>query len=543
MSNKCIVVLGAGFINQELHGEFGSITSSVIPLIDRCAVVDKLDSLDIASNKYLAIHRDEIWILPHLLNLFENLQVVILDGNTDFTQAVYQILGRVLDDSFDGVEIHFVDTKVNISSIADCIAVSEAPDESRWTTVYRDCRGNLQFEDFAKRESRSKAIVGYFSIQSLALFYSILKNELLKPSLNFRNAFWRTWEIYDENQGNSVILQFVESWMDLGHIDSYFVSRGHLIRGREFNSFEFNVSRNMIQKRIKSEDISKSEISWYRFLPSNLRGIVPNFSIDDSGSSYQVELISNVTLAEALLYCNKEASFWQRSQNAIVNTHNRLRQEAEYESQVSQNTLHQYDMYIRRSEQRISSLLQNSSAIDLTKITSINGCSTPLFETLVDSMLDSLKTCIDGTRWSMIHGDFFLGNMFFDHRIASLILIDPRGSFGKIGIYGDPLYDAAKLGQSILGCYDFLAHNLFRVRVSNESSIDFDLFKSERSEKVLVSLENWFYEFVQHFNYDLNQVKLLTANLLLTCASLHRENPERQIALFASSVSLLKEIL
>ena len=54
---------------------------------------------------------------------------------------------------------------------------------------------------------------------------------------------------------------------------------------------------------------------------------------------------------------------------------------------------------------------------------------------------------------SIMHGDFCLSNILYDLRSRICKLLDPRGSFGASGIYGDPRYDVAKLYHSVYGLY------------------------------------------------------------------------------------------
>ncbi len=68
-----------------------------------------------------------------------------------------------------------------------------------------------------------------------------------------------------------------------------------------------------------------------------------------------------------------------------------------------------------------------------------------------------------------IHGDCTFSNMML-REDKSPVLIDPRGYFGYTELYGDPLYDWAKLYYSIVGNYD--QFNLKRFRLSIGEEID-----------------------------------------------------------------------
>ena len=537
--------LGGGFIDAELSSEFGNISPSVIPLVDRCILIDKMEMLKDTSAIYVVLNDTDSWLLPHLESNYLNFRSVIIRQDSTLVDSMLLGLNAVRTAGYCSVDIHFVDTKVISKSLKDCIAVKPAPDDNRWTTVYRDALNSLKFEDFEKEIPQSQAVIGYFVINNLDVFLEIFLQHLSDPKyiLSPRFALWKTWELYDLYVKNTVVLKEVEVWIDFGHLDSYYPSRGNQIRGRLFNSFEFNSTRNMITKRSSEVDIAYSEIEWYRNIPENMRDLVPKHSLDLSSSEYQVEFIPSITLAESLIYCKKDMSFWKRSTDAIEMALARMRETLDPDQAVISLKEFQYDVYIRRSQRRISSLLKDPTFMDLSRIARINDKSVPKFENLVEHMFDKLTRMIDGASWSMIHGDFFLGNILFDYRQSSLVLIDPRGQFGKIGIFGDPRYDIGKLGQSILSKYDFLAHNLFSAKVHGSSSLHLTVHISSDSAKTISFLNEWYLELLTKMNYDLEDIKILTANLLLTCADLHRDNPSRQIALLASFMSLIAECL
>ena len=80
----------------------------------------------------------------------------------------------------------------------------------------------------------------------------------------------------------------------------------------------------------------------------------------------------------------------------------------------------------------------------------------------VDRLAENVQGCI-------VHGDLCLSNILYDLRSRICKLLDPRGSFGAAGIYGDPRYDVAKLYHSIYGLYDFITNDLFHVSIERHA--------------------------------------------------------------------------
>lgn len=81
-------------------------------------------------------------------------------------------------------------------------------------------------------------------------------------------------------------------------------------------------------------------------------------------------------------------------------------------------------------------------------------------------------------RFELIHGDCTFSNTMLD-RCLNPIFIDPRGYFGKTAIFGDPMYDWAKLYYSIVGNYD-----RFNLR-------DFELRINEHGAQIEIASNGW----------------------------------------------------
>ena len=67
----------------------------------------------------------------------------------------------------------------------------------------------------------------------------------------------------------------------------------------------------------------------------------------------------------------------------------------------------------------------------------------------------------------LIHGDCTFSNLMLREN-GEPVMIDPRGYFGYQELYGDPLYDWAKLYYSIVGNYDRFNLKDFRLDIGQE---------------------------------------------------------------------------
>ena len=115
--------------------------------------------------------------------------------------------------------------------------------------------------------------------------------------------------------------------------------------------------------------------------------------------------------------------------------------------------------------------------------------------------------------------------------------IDPRGSFGVPGIYGDPRYDVAKIYHSVYGLYDFITNDLFDVTIDGQAIV-LDIRVRPLHDDVCRRFERTFFK-----AFDRRKVLLLTGLLFASMPALHYDSPKRQIAMYARAVQLLNEAL
>ena len=115
--------------------------------------------------------------------------------------------------------------------------------------------------------------------------------------------------------------------------------------------------------------------------------------------------------------------------------------------------------------------------------------------------------------------------------------IDPRGSFGESGIYGDGRYDLAKLLHSLDGGYDFLIHDMFVLEHRGER-VNLQQFFPNNRTAVLKAFEQIF-----GARHDIDEVRTLEGLLFLSMCPLHSDHPKRQVAMFATGLRILNELL
>ncbi len=153
----------------------------------------------------------------------------------------------------------------------------------------------------------------------------------------------------------------------------------------------------------------------------------------------------------------------------------------------------------------------------------------PDVEAEVHRMADNLQGCI-------VHGDLCLSNILYDLPSRVCKFLDPRGSFGTAGIYGDPRYDVAKLYHSIHGLYDFITNDLFDTSIDG-TNINLTIRSRPQHRTIQERFEKVFFA-----EFDRREILLITGLLFASMPALHYDAPRRQMAMYARALELLNEV-
>lgn len=248
---------------------------------------------------------------------------------------------------------------------------------------------------------------------------------------------------------------------------------------RDFNSIEVKTFSTITKKSLE-KDIIDGEIYYYQNIPKQIKQHFPKF-IDYGDNFYEMEKINGLTFSS--MYTSKimNESHLNLLLETIKDLHNiKSEKKCNYKGNYTDKIKKRYKEYDY----------------------SIFESSHQQYEELVkwfDSY--SIEEC------KMIHGDLVFTNIILDD-FNNIKLIDMRGKLGEeYSIYGDPLYDYAKIYQSLLG-YDFLL---------NEYELD---------EKYINKMIKHFKEYIMS-NYGsnvFNNIEYITKSLLFTLIPLHNNN-------------------
>lgn len=258
---------------------------------------------------------------------------------------------------------------------------------------------------------------------------------------------------------------------------------------RSFNTIQTNIMS--IVKKESVHDLSH-EIFWYQNIPRDVKDLFPLFIGTSSIHDYTIERIQGDTISQMFV----DGRFTKDVLSTILDSIRRLHVLPRDHATNGEACNH---FYMKKLETR---------TIGYTKYKHLD----PQL-----SMYNTFKSFFSKYTYvpCVIHGDPVFTNIIMN-RFEKLKFIDMRGEFGDgSSIFGDPLYDYAKVNQSIIG-YDFILKGM----VPNDTVI--------RECKAV------FDEYVRDVYDDavLQQINVITQYLLYTMLPLHDERGDEVIHAF-----------
>lgn len=192
-----------------------------------------------------------------------------------------------------------------------------------------------------------------------------------------------------------------------------------------------------------------------------------------------------------------------------------------------------YDAYLKKTWSRLDRIRDLVPFAD-QRFIRINGKDCPnvlFFKEDVERMFAHYPC----KRFELIHGDCTFSNMLLNEAMEP-VLIDPRGYFGYTELYGDPLYDWAKLYYSIVGNYDQFNRKRFRLDIGEDGA---ELAISSNGWE---DMEDSFFEMLGQ-EADRGVIQLLHAIIWLSLTTYAWEDYDSICGAFYNGLWYLEEVL
>lgn len=385
-------------------------------------------------------------------------------------------------------------------------------------------------------EDSKSVISGYFSFAKPLVLMRLL--------IQARNDFVEAISEY-----NKILpLKAVKSgtWLDFGHINSFFNSRTVITTQRAFNSLKIN--RRTVTKKSKSNPRKiVAESKWFEELPRRLRIYTPHLlsriaEVDSEDEPYyELEYLQLLPLNDLFVFAKLNKSRWK---NIFVGIHCFLEDMSKHKPEkITNQQLAMYDaLYLEKTLARLKDYRAESGRdIDSKAVVLKDGTKLSLRE-IAENTQEYIKKC-EQKDISIVHGDLCFSNILFDTRSESVKCIDPRGITpqNEPSIYGDKRYDLAKLYHSVIGMYDFIVAERYSIELEENgfSALNFpgrgDLI--ENVEKIFLA------QIIELSDYEETEILAITIQLFLSMLPLHYESKSKQNAFLNNAIRLYEKLL
>ncbi len=519
------LIMSGAYVDNELQSEFGKIPPSFLPLGNRRLFHYQIKLAPKNATVYLSIPKsykisktDENWLTENNVNLIRSPDGLSLGA------SLAASLNLSEHSLATPLHVLFGDTLFEkLPSGENIIGVSTTESNYNWATISSDNHSWLKTNGTVDGAEVKNVVSGYFKFS--------LPRQLLRYLTESKWSFSEGLNRYHKNV--SLVSSHLPDWLDFGHINTYYRSKAHFTTQRSFN--ELKITPDYIEKSsIKNSKIA-AEANWFETLPFSLRGFIPQYlgaSNADGKISYQLEYLHQTALNELFVFSDLPVHVWVKILSACTKFLKKCKLESA-PTNFKYNDLS--ELFVKKTESRIDEYCLQKS-LKMSDTWNVNGHFVSLQKMLNDSK-KHLPSNIDKL-WGMsvLHGDFCFSNILYDFRSNSIKTIDPRGTTpsGEITIYGDVRYDIAKLSHSILGMYDWIIAGYYSVDVK-----DYVIsFKLEISHKHY-EIQQRFIELIrEEFGISAVSLMAMQIQLFLSMLPLHRDDENRQNALFANAFRL-----
>jgi hypothetical protein len=511
-----MIINSAAYVISEFRTEFGAIPPCMLPIANHQLIEYQIPLLKKLSSK------DKIIVsLPDnfKLNINENrlleklgAEVVFVPVDFALAESILYVLNVVDGWENSSLKLLHGDTLAKILPNGDdIIGTTTITDDYNW-----------------EKEEVNIIWGGYFSFSSPKFFVKCLAIS--------RGDFVGSVRMYAKQ--NKMSLADIKDWHDLGHINTYFVSRSNLTTQRVFN--DLKIYNGEVLKSSTQTTKIEAEINWFMKIPRDLRKYTPkliDFGINPGTKLpfYSLEYLPFSPLNEIFVHGRNPDFYWKKIFNLIGDFLSEARKKHDlddepYEKKIFADTMELYEI---KTRDRIKEYIKNSHIMFDVEF-KFNGITFKSLNHIIDDcikMVKSLPVII-----SVLHGDLCFSNILFDSRIDRIKLIDPRGlnQQKEKTIFGDQKYDLAKLAHSAIGLYDFIIAGRFRI-INDEKSgyaIEFDI------DERLLNIQNIFLNTKFLPSVSVYDNMPLVVLLFFSMLPLHFDNPDRQKAMLLNAVRM-----
>jgi dTDP-glucose pyrophosphorylase len=404
----------------------------------------------------------------------------------------------------------------------------------RWCLVNTDTE-NIVVEYIDKRSSADPAldaIAGYYHFTDGHLLLECTEKAIAAGCRELSDVL----KMY--GQTRDIHARGVEEWFDFGHVDKLAEARHRLLSSRSFNALQYDPVLQTVTKTSSHNDKLADELQWYLSIPDELQVLAPRILQHEESEgrvTFTQEFYGYSSLAELYVFGDLSEDIWLSIIGKTLGVHQHL---SSFKGPVSRGAM--LEMYFGKTQTRLDQLTNSTSEWQqLLKAETIefNGQSLTNLPALMPQIETHCQRLAETGTGAIVHGDLCFSNILFDLPHQIVRLVDPRGSFGSPGIYGDPRYDVAKLRHSVCGLYDFIVSDMFSVSQSGTS------FQARVHALNPLDLTERFDSMISDLGYEPGEIRFIEGLLFASMLPLHADQPDRQKMMYCRSLELLNSVL
>ena len=541
--NVRVLILSAGKTERELEKIFGEIPSGLIPLNGKPVIFRIIDKLLDEGFRKISIaigYKKEIIqeIISKQYKKKVKLEFIYTEfdkppGNSVKTAMNYCTEEKLLIILGDTLIENNLTELINKKNSFVLISQRFEKPENWCVITQKDQKIDEIFDkekNLVKNDKHYVLVGGYF-FNDTELLRQILENVDEKEKLEISSI------IKKYKNENDVTVELAEQWHDVGHLENYFSTKQFLLKARYFNSLQFDDLAENVTKKSENKEKLINEINWYKKIPKEISKLVPKILDSDVSDNPHIKLeyIKYPTLADIWLYSNFSSDFWVKIIDdlfVIINEFNRYYEDV---------TVQEYNsIYFEKTIQRIDELIKSNGLfreIFHKNFILINGKEFKNWSVIKDEIKLKINDLYKKEDNCLIHGDLCFSNILYNSKNKNFKLIDPRGKWGQ-GISGDIKYDIAKIRHSVIGGFDTITNGLYSATYDEKNGMIFDVYKPKNYPMICKKLDS---QIKQRWNLD--EIKMIEGLLFISMLPLHRDDLERQFALYSIGIQRLNEIL
>jgi dTDP-glucose pyrophosphorylase len=440
---------------------------------------------------------------------------------------------------------HFSNPSQLFAANQPLVLTSAVEESYRWCIAQSNPKGELQelHDKVANLEEPLQALIGVYYFHNAHMLEQAATDTVQTAARNGAKAELAGILTRVHTQ-TPIRVAIAKSWIDCGNADMQAKAHQALLQQRSFNEISIDPVLATLTKRSTHSEKFVDEINYLRLLPPDVAALFPrllSYSTDWQAPWMQLEYYGYPNLSEVFLFEHVDPGVWERifTHLATILTQHLGRHQRPVSSEIA------IDMYAGKTERRLATMNCSPALrhlVDHGGDVEINGKLVPGLVKQWPHIQTALADVVTRVHGTIIHGDMCLPNILYDLRSRICKFIDPRGSFGTVGVFGDQRYDVAKLWHSIHGHYDFIVNDLFQIAIDG-TRVSLSIRASaghrtieERCAKVFFQSHNG-----QAPLFVQRDIQLITGMLFLSMPALHDDAPARQAAMFVRGLQLINE--